>query len=154
MGFISNLFGRTQNVEPERRTVSAIYFENEPSYSFVDVVGESHFQRELRIISGRQGAERVAFEAIAVLVPKMDDRADPNAVSVQIEGHTVGFLRYKDSPEYRPAVDAAIGRGKAIACDCEIRSPDDAQFLGVGLYLPDPDDLLAGIAEALAPSSG
>lgn len=64
----------------------------------VDVVGESHHQRELQEIAQQREAGK---PLTALLIPEDDNPADKNAVLVTILGRKVGYLAREDAPIFR-----------------------------------------------------
>jgi len=74
---------------------------------WLDVVGESHYQRELEEISGGRTEDGVDLSVNAELVPQDDNPHDQNAVAVQVNGKIVGFLPREQAAAYRSA-----GRGR------------------------------------------
>jgi hypothetical protein len=74
----------------------------------LEVVGESYRQDVLWRLSGRTLGERVECDIVAVLVPEPTNPVDPNAISVQIDGETVGYLRRATAREYLPGLKRAM----------------------------------------------
>lgn len=66
-------------------------FEGDGSYE-LEVVGESNYQEALNRLAGGKTEDGHEIECIAMLIPEPDNRHDPNAVMVQIEGKLVGYL--------------------------------------------------------------
>ncbi len=60
--------------------------------AMLDVVGESHYQENLRRICGRPTANGENRWKSATLVPEPDNPHDGKAVRVDISGRTVGYL--------------------------------------------------------------
>jgi hypothetical protein len=112
----------------------AVVDEDDDAYT-VQVVGESHYQRELAEICGgvtRNGADK---RCTARLTPEPDNRYDPNAVRVDIEGRPVGHLNREDALAYR----ACYGRN-VVDCPAAIRGGwkrqgGDRGMFGVSLDL-------------------
>lgn len=101
------------------------------------IVGESHYQAALAEFAGgydKSGRRNVA--AAAMLVPEADNPYDLNAVAVQIEGQTVGYLARDVAPVFRAALaDAGFGRA---TCEAAIvggwdRGEGDVGSFGVRL---------------------
>jgi hypothetical protein len=63
---------------------------------YLEVVGESHYQDALRLIADKHG--RICS---ARLVPEPDNAFDHNAVMVEIDGHTVGYLSRAEARRYQ-----------------------------------------------------
>jgi len=74
---------------------------------WLDVVGESFYQRELAEIAGGRTEDGVDLSVNAELVPQDDNPHDQNAVAVQVKGKIVGFLPREQAAAYRSS-----GRGR------------------------------------------
>jgi hypothetical protein len=70
----------------------------------LEVVGERHYQDTLWRVAGGRTTERVRVETQATLVREPDNPHDANAISVRIEGSTVGYLCRDDARAYRPGL--------------------------------------------------
>jgi HIRAN domain len=68
----------------------------------LEVVGESHYQDALWRVAGGRRTERVRVETQAMLVREPDNPHDANAISVRIDGATVGYLCRDDARSYLP----------------------------------------------------
>jgi hypothetical protein len=86
----------------------------------------------------------VRHECIAVFVPEPTNRYDPNAVQVQIDGTTVGYLSRGDALDYGPAVQAFWQQGKLIAANAVVAgrgAEGNTRNLGVFLIdFPGPEE--------------
>jgi hypothetical protein len=109
----------------------------------VPVVGEGRHQDELLALTGGHRHYAGARMHIAAeLVPEPDNRYDRDAISVEIAGLQVGYLRHPDALGYRPAIDEArAGEGRAT-CEAIIRGGwdrgrGDVGAFGVVLLLPE-----------------
>jgi hypothetical protein len=122
-----------------------------PDGETVEVVGESHYQDELREVCGSSRWEEVRCEVTAGLVAEPDNPYDPNAIMVVIGGMKVGYLSRGDALDYQPAMQQLQALGyDAGACGAMIcgRGPgSETSNLGVFLHLADPDELLEHLAE-------
>lgn len=65
------------------------------------IVGESHYQEALEQIVGGRTEESADFEVDVSLIPENDNPYDPNAVAVEIDGETVGYLSKASAKKYR-----------------------------------------------------
>jgi hypothetical protein len=65
-------------------------------YGYLAVVGESQYQLALRLIEKKHG--RICW---AKLLPEPDNPFDRNAVMVEIDGHTVGYLSRAEAKRYQ-----------------------------------------------------
>jgi hypothetical protein len=71
----------------------------------LEVVGESHYQKNLeRLVGPRRRDERVRSDIYALLVPEDGNPYDANAVAIWIEGLKVGHLSRADARRYRPGL--------------------------------------------------
>jgi len=101
MGWLSNLFG----AKPTR--ISEIQGDGEFD---CEVVGESNYQDALSRITGGKTSDGHSFECTALLLAEPNNRHDPNAVVVQIQGETVGYL-----PRHHAKQIAAVFRKNNLA---------------------------------------
>ncbi len=69
--------------------------------STVNVVGESAYQDNLNSICGGKTKDGHNFETVATLIPEPHNKYDKNAVNVQINGLTVGYLSKHDALRYK-----------------------------------------------------
>lgn len=104
-------------------------------YGF-DIVGESRYQDRLQAIAGPRTEEGCDHACTAVLLPEPDNPYDPNAVSVAIDGHVVGYLARSATVVFITALAGASYT--AAACRARIRGgwdrgPDDRGYYGVKL---------------------
>ena len=83
-----------------------------------DVVGESRYQVELETIAGGRTADGARHACIAVLRPEPTNRHDKNAVQVEVDGYTVGYLPRDVAAEF---VEALRDEGFLLAvCNATI----------------------------------
>lgn len=66
----------------------------------LEVVGESNYQDSLWAICGARAGDRVRHDVIAALVPEPSNPYDPNAISVHIDGHIIGYLPRAIAAQY------------------------------------------------------
>jgi hypothetical protein len=67
----------------------------------VEVVGESQYMADIRHVVGQaHDPDGTDHDFDALLVPEPQNSHDPNAVAVQIEGRTVGYLGREDAARY------------------------------------------------------
>jgi hypothetical protein len=141
---------RGQPREPELFQVEGVLLEGD---ELVAAVGEASYQQALRKICGSTRWEDVRCDVTAVLVPEPNNRYDPNAVMVQVDGQQVGYLSRGDALDYGPAVHEFADQGKVIVCHARIcgRGPgSETPNLGIFLNLPDPDQALEDSEDATA----
>lgn len=81
-----------------------------------DIVGESHYQKAIKILAGPNDEHVYDKEYRAFLVPENDNPHDNKAVRVDIEGMTVGYLSREDAPDFRESLREKKLAGKVTAC--------------------------------------
>lgn len=77
---------------------SVVALEGDGSYSF-DIVGESHYQDELKRIAGPKQEKGKALECEALIIHEPDNPHDRNACAVMIDGRKVGYLSKEDAKD-------------------------------------------------------
>lgn len=85
-----------------------------------NIVGESHYQDALRAIAGAGGRDGVEFDCIAHLYLEDNNPHDSNAVRVEIDDQTVGYLSRKHASTYRWALEAHGLALRDHSCDAKI----------------------------------
>lgn len=111
----------------------------------VDVVGESNYQEALAAIAGGVTREGADHATIATLVREPNNRYDPNAVRVDIDGRTVGYLSRDDAESYCAQLAAFGNPLLVVTTDALIlggwnRGGGDTGMFGVRLDLPPLDE--------------
>jgi len=110
------------------------------TYGF-DIVGESHYQQALEEICGGRTEDGAKHKTEAVLYLEDSNPHDNQAVRVDIEGKTVGYLARSDARSYRKQLKAMGHEGITCKCDAMVvggwqRSKSDTGSFGVKLDLP------------------
>jgi hypothetical protein len=112
----------------------------------LEVVGESHRQEELWRIVGGHRDDYVRFDVHAVLLPVDDNQHDRNAIEVQINGTSVGYLSRDDAAHYRTGLLRAMqaNGNRLVALHgviCGGGPREDARVGFLGVFLDhDPED--------------
>ena len=70
----------------------------------LEVVGESNYQPTLWAACGGTIGDRIRHNVVAVLVPEPQNAYDADAIAVQIDGTTVGYLSRDTAVRYRPGL--------------------------------------------------
>ena len=110
-----------------------------------EVVGESRHQDDLfQLAGGRRRYGGVELEAVAELIPEPANPADPQAVTVAIEGRSVGYLRRAEAARMHGAVEEARRSAGTATCRALIRGGwdrgrGDVGSFGVVVFLPQQD---------------
>lgn len=111
----------------------------------VEIVGESKYQRTLEKICGGREEESARKKVKALLVLEDGNPHDSEAVRVDIDGETVGYLARKEARQYRARLKEAgypslLGRCDAIIVGGWDRGRGDRGHFGVKLDLPTGND--------------
>jgi hypothetical protein len=111
----------------------------------IEVVGESHHQKELEIICGGRSDQCARVKTTAILVLEDDNPYDSKAVRVEIGGYTVGHLSRENARQYRKRLKEAghpciIASCKALIVGGWDRGDGDRGHFGVRLDLPTNED--------------
>jgi len=86
-----------------------------------EVVGESHYQKNLKRIVGGYSKKGVDYSCIAELSLDDYNKYDSNAVSVEIDHLLVGYLSRSNAKKYRRMLNK-IGKKKVVGkCYATIR---------------------------------
>lgn len=114
------------------------------------VVGESHYRDNLRKIAGPGGTTGVNVNVTARLIAEPKNPHDPNAVRVDVNGRTVGYLGRDDAAELAPEMHRI--HATSINIPAHISAGWDGADYSVNL-LTDLDQLLASVATTKAGKS-
>jgi len=139
MGFLRRVFG---GPSPQLVEFPVWILKPDRADAIINVVGEGFHQDALLVISGGR-TPRGPFERghVAVLFPEPDNKYDPNAIAVRLDGLAVGYL--PRAAAYQPVIEYAISKGRKIACNAELtggryEGPRDKGSFGVKLRLGSP----------------
>lgn len=146
MGLLSWIFGRRA---PQAETFDSVWLSGGGGDFDFDIVGESHYQKNLDAICGGRTEDGVYFKCVAALVPDPDNRHDANAVRVELVPDTggnarqVGHLSRGDALEYSEQMEALGLSGRIGFCRAKIvggwdRGKRDRGHFGVKLNLAWP----------------
>lgn len=109
----------------------------------LEVVGESHYQRALERAAGGRKPAGVNVEVIATLLPEPRNPHDRNAIAIQVNGETVGYLARPVASRYQPVVRRLADTGQIGQCRARIvggwdRGWRDRGNFGIWLDLATP----------------
>lgn len=117
-----------------------------PGYFDIEVVGESHYQKQFIKFCGGRCLDGHNLEARAHLFLDNDNQYDNQAVAVLLDGEKVGHLPRDVARDFRRAVIAGdLAAFQTFECAANIRGGwdrgggDHGQF-GIWLDLPQDDD--------------
>ena len=99
--------------------IEDVFIEGDGHYD-LEVVGESHYQRHLKVLSGHYSNEGGDRELIAKLHYENTNPHDKKAIRVVINGGTVGYLSRKDARLFRKRIEKVGLEGLVISCNVEI----------------------------------
>jgi len=82
-----------------------------------EVVGQSFYQKELSRLTGVQGEKSAEVQCVATLAREDDNKHDPKAVAVLVDGRKVAHLSREDARSYRRRLGAKKLSGATTTCD-------------------------------------
>jgi hypothetical protein len=134
MGLLSSLFGKS------KKSDSFVNLPGPGTY-LIEVVGESKYQSTLAKFCGGKTKDGHRFVVPAILIHEDKNPYDNKAISVFIQGETVGYLSRENAREYRERLEDAGYPGDDATCSAMIvggwdRGGDDTGHFGVRLDLP------------------
>ncbi len=104
----------------------------------VPVVGEASYQAAIRSLYRKHGGKGHDLKVTATVTPEAGNAFDANAVQIEIDGRTVGYLSREMAVEYRAALGATAGQCSAkIVGGHELEDGSAAHF-GVKLHMAWP----------------
>jgi hypothetical protein len=121
----------------------------------LEIVGESNYQDNLWRVVGGPTAERVRVDVQAIVATEPDNPYDPNAISVWIDGHKVGYFCKEDAQEYQPGLVKLFEKEDAHVALAGVVTGGGLRdgglgFLGVWLYC-NPADFGVEVVVSPAP---
>lgn len=85
-----------------------------------EVVGESHYQKAIARLAGDHSTDGADVECVAELRPEDNNRYDPKAVAVKIQGNLVGYLARDDARSFRRRLGQKGLAAQVTTCDARI----------------------------------
>jgi hypothetical protein len=142
MGILSWLFG-----EAPATPALVANIKNGPGLFKINVVGESHYQKNLEAICGGKDEDSKCMVVEATLVLDNENKFDENAVAVFIQGSLVGYLDRETAKSFRYQLQQ-VERDQEITSACcsamivggWYRGPEDEGSFGVKLDLPTSEE--------------
>jgi len=142
MGLLAWLFGRPTPVKPEASPASdePVSLTGRGRYE-LQVVGESHYQLSLETLCGGRTYDGHNKPTLATLIHEDTNPHDGQAVRVEIDEITVGYLNRQEARSYRRALADAGHAGRVATCAALIvggwdRGDGDRGHFGVRLDIP------------------
>lgn len=141
MGLLSWLF-ESKNKKTEITTSL-----NGPGTFSAEIVGESHYQENIKKISGGYSEDGIDKDVMAKLIHDDDNPYDNKAISIEIDGHKVGHLSKSAAIYYRKKIIDHNLEGQTITCRAKIRGGwkrGEKDFGLYGVVLDLPHDFIEG----------
>lgn len=109
----------------------------------IKAVGESFYRGALVKVTGGQRHDGVKMYLTATLVREPNNRYDPNAVAVQIDGKIVAHLTRAKAAAYKPVLDRIAAAGRIAYCSAQVyggwdRGDGDQGDFSVTVYIGTP----------------
>jgi hypothetical protein len=123
LGIITAIFGsnkskkKSKNLANSSVSKPAHHWSSLGDFEF-EVVGESYYQKNLKVIAGSHGKQSAETAVVATLVPLDDNKFDKNAVQIVVADSLVGYLTREDAPRFRRRLSACkLGSTTVTTCD-------------------------------------
>lgn len=101
---------------PRRISTEDIYEWPDEGYYDFDIVGESYYQKALKRFAGQNDEHVDNREYRALLIPEYDNRYDSNAIRVDINGATIGYISRENAGDFRDRLESNQLTGQITAC--------------------------------------
>lgn len=108
-----------ERVKPKPAAATGFHWPGTGDFEF-EVVGESFYQKELARLAGTHGEQSVETECVASLVLEDDNKHDPKAVAVFVNGQKVAHLSREDARSFRRRLGSKKLSGATTTCDALI----------------------------------
>jgi hypothetical protein len=136
MGILIAKTRKVRERKAERASVETV--SNDSSRFSLPVVGESRYQEAIEEVAGGKTEDGAHCYCQATLVLEDENRYDKNAVRIDIDGRTVGYLSRPDALQYRKELrkhgaPTATLRSEAIIVGGWSRGDGDEGHFGVRL---------------------
>jgi hypothetical protein len=147
MDLLKRLLGGAQET-----TVDATLLSPRRADASVHVMGEASYQPALEALAGGRDRDGVLQQShVALLWPEPNNRYDPNAIAVKIDGRLVGYLSRDDAIWYHQPVDWLAARGRYIAVQAWLtggwdRGGRDRGTIGCALHMGSPAETIVELA--------
>lgn len=105
--------------KPNAVPAAGFHWPGTGDYEF-DVVGESFYQKELARLVGAHDEQSVEKHCVATLVLEDDNKHDPKAVAVFVNGQKVAHLSREDARSFRRRLGSKKLSGATTTCDALI----------------------------------
>lgn len=115
---------------------SSIMFVGDGSYDF-DIVGEASYQAALESIAGRSD-ESAEYYCMATLAPEPSNQYDSNAIRVDIDGKTVGYISRNMTGDFHPLLKGRKAQADAVIVGGWDRGSRGSGNFGVKLDISEP----------------
>jgi hypothetical protein len=99
-----------------------------------DIVGESHRQDDIEDLAGEHDERGTSRHCHAVLRLEDDNRHDPYAVAVDIDGRQVGYLARHHARQFRDSMTTRAPGVRRFTCPAKIVGGFVSRRDGIALY--------------------
>lgn len=118
----------------------------------VEVKGEASYQPALEAIAGPKQSESAHLDVTALLRCEPSNKYDANAIIVEVQGRSVGYLRRDLAADYCPLLTKMEQMGQQPTCKGTIvggwrRDDGDEGSFGIWLTMPTPSLLKRQLKE-------
>lgn len=104
----------------------------------LEVVGESNYQNNIKKLITKHDNTGINQECIAILIPENDNKYDKNAVRIDVDELTVGYLSRNDAIIFRELLKANNLENQITICNATINGGfvmDNNKKASYGIFL-------------------
>lgn len=143
MGLLSRLFGGGKSRPPaqfptpwtEETIVEQATVYRGHLWGDQEIVGESHYQEQLRWLTGPTATGECNTRALATLEFEPSNPHDKSAIRVTIDGQTVGYISRNDQASVRSLMHYVRRTNNVVTCPAKYVGGTDGKMIGVYLSL-------------------
>ena len=98
------LVGEMRRMQRDLGSLAKLAGDEEDAYAW-EIAGESHYQEHLEALCGGRKPGGHALEVTGLLVREPENPHDANAIRVEIDGGTVGYIPRDDAEDFAEMLD-------------------------------------------------
>ena len=116
---LSSLGASSPRRSTSSESVQGFHWPGTGDFEF-EVVGESFYQKDLARLAGAHGEQSADVQCVATLVLEDDNKHDPKAVAVLVDGRKIAHPSREDARSFRRRLGAKKLSGARTTCDALI----------------------------------
>lgn len=121
---ITNIFsffsGFSSSYKNNKKQTEQSHLWKSNQLQLLEVVGESNYQNNIKKLIIKHDNTGINQECIATLIPESDNKYDKNAVRIDVDGLTVGYLSRNDAILFRELLKTNNLENQVTTCNATI----------------------------------